>query len=475
MLVGLNIINTVDVNPLTGWARYTATLTATASTQVLRLYFSSAITSLDKIAITGMQIEYGNTATTLDDLLIFQAVENTTIGDLLYDTSKFKVLLSLDSIQDILTIRKHKTTKALDTYSYRSINKWDETHSNDDIMIGEGFNKVGSINDVYEDSNYEYIFVGFTTRLNALKYHPDYNKKGTFENNLSQIWYIANNISSIYDCALSIGINSGRPDSKEADKIYIEQLVDRCTYSLEKTKEQILRWAKARELEYAEENGTQNSHLVIEDLTGTAQTVFNITQKAKQVYEVLKSADGGATWTSISFAFNDINNTITVVASDLIKVSYEAQNKPFQESSSKLTNYISLNAVATNSNDIKKGAMITFSATDVIPTSDTSNNLESEYLSDVVLDEDGNLLTTPRHIEFNLNNTNSSACKYYEYIAEDNNEVFRVVETKELAYNTNTSSYDGDNELFDGSTTDLNGNPIKNRTLIQRLPIRIRK
>lgn len=116
---------------------------------------------------------YGHTGTVLIDNVsvrlkdnVYQAKVSSVAGDLLSDITKFQVLSNLDGVQDIALVRKHKTTKAIDTYSYRSINSWNETHSNDDIMLGEGFSKVAGISDVYEDNDYEYIYVGHVARLN---------------------------------------------------------------------------------------------------------------------------------------------------------------------------------------------------------------------------------------------------------------------------------------------------------------------
>ncbi|UTJ05385.1 hypothetical protein [Arcobacter roscoffensis] len=71
--------------------------------------------------------------------------------------------------------------------------------------------------------------------------------------------------------------------------------------------------------------------------------------------------------------------------------------------------------------------------------------------------------TTPMHEPITANTTNSKAAKWFSAISKDYYQIF----IKELAYNTTTSSFDGDNNKFDqltnGTQTDLNGKKIKTR------------
>lgn len=79
--------------------------------------------------------------------------------------------------QDVITLRKNKTTNVVDYYTFKGTKYFGETHSQKEVMEAYGFTQID--NNLWEDVDYEYVFVKLTGSLNAGAYHPIYNSFGT--------------------------------------------------------------------------------------------------------------------------------------------------------------------------------------------------------------------------------------------------------------------------------------------------------
>lgn len=79
--------------------------------------------------------------------------------------------------QDVITLRKNKTTNIVDYYTFKGTKYFGGTHSQKEVMEAYGFSQIGS--NLWEDVDYEYVFVKLTGSLNAGAYHQVYNSFGT--------------------------------------------------------------------------------------------------------------------------------------------------------------------------------------------------------------------------------------------------------------------------------------------------------
>lgn len=200
---------------------YTYTYVQQFSSRVIRLLTDgSGDVHFDNVSITAVEDTY-------------QAIADTTSGDLLTDTAKFQTIPDVTR-QDVIAISKsgYKTYKGL---AYH-----DELVSTDDIATSQGFSKLG--NGLYNDGIDDVTIVGLRSVLNAGGYHPVYNSFGTsaFRITGSTVgnWYASpfSYLSSKFETLTpststagskgyhpdygAIGQTNGRPDSRFYDKVY---------------------------------------------------------------------------------------------------------------------------------------------------------------------------------------------------------------------------------------------------------------
>lgn len=144
--------------------------------------------------------------------------------------------------QDVVLYRIHKNTKAHGYYTFKGTKYFGADYSQYDVMTAYGYTQVDK--NLWEDTDYYYVFVMLRSTLNAGAYHPVLNEKGTSmvahaTNPASiQYWYstTAYNLVSTYDTFIK-NINGngdrstggvgdealfGRPDEALYDKIYLE-------------------------------------------------------------------------------------------------------------------------------------------------------------------------------------------------------------------------------------------------------------
>lgn len=243
-----------------------------------------------------------------------------------------------------------------------------------------------------------------------------------------------------------------------------------------------------------------------------------------------------ATWISSSYTPNYITNSrgsSYSYGSQIILANYTAQNNPYQATTPKAVSSVEPKVIASNSHSIYKGAIVG-NCIGKVQVGNGSNGYESKVLEnsevgdfnilyayitkttyegvsyllvgndlpqkgkiftkvaggtyDVTANissnfgapnwkEGSNIILTPTHSTIVLDNANSPASKWFEGICYDDDYEYPFVVMEELAYNTTSSSYNGDDNKFtvlaNGTVTDANnkvcvakfmiGNPIGRR------------
>lgn len=372
---------------------------------------------------------------------IKQATVDTPSSDL---TSSDWQTLPQVTTQSVVELTKHKTSKAVAYRTSRLTTYFGEGYSQKDVMEYLGYSQIDK--NLWEDSEYEYIFVGLKNSLNTGAYHPDYNAFGTGSFvvggdtapyvNLSYPvdWNDTDggnygapfNVYSIFECfGATYGVSQslaqgelgvyyngdvntpsgkkGRPDSKFYDKVYLSGLgglIPSSKYLAYAGKEPVrLLDSESNELiseswlQGDEEYLTYNTATISEDLTDTSKTLWNLTRKAIEVYQVLYTLDSGITWDIQTFTHDSINNQITLgTARTDIKVNYKASNQSATQSDPQKVLQVQPKAIASNSHSVYKGAMMTYAGTGgKVAVGNGSNGLESRALENFEPNEDARL------------------------------------------------------------------------------------
>lgn len=358
-------------------------------------------------------------------------------------------------------------------------------------------------------------------------YHPVYNPHGTMKASDDKFWYETTvSITSLYDCILpaNVGTVNGRPDGKKSDTIYSggsggivgvgTYTTDDINLDIESTKllsdsglEAGTEYVGLGVNQAVNSLLTSGGNLSVE-VIGTettlpqdwknrlssvkaipismteapdgTKTTFKLSRKVTTINQVLQSSDSGATWSIVAPAFDTIANTATFstapAVGDLIIFSPTIRNKPLHVSNQLPIEVVSHKAIATNSHSVYKGVMVSNAITNKISVGNGSNGLESRTLENAELDENNVLQTIPQHNTIALDIENSPASKYFTSLAvDDNNEYVIQVTGKELAYNSATTSYDGDTpdftQLTNGTEIDTNGVTVNTANVVKRLGV----
>lgn len=155
---------------------------------------------------------------------IRQAIVNSPSDDLA--TNDWQ---SIDecTTQDVAWLRKNKTTKSLVIESFRGVSHFGELYSQNDIMMGYGKSLIEK--NLYEDNDYEYVFLNLNNTLNAGGKNSVHNNHGRRLLDASVQNGVDTSATSTYECfsgALTGGTIisgiSGDASGTFYDKKYLE-------------------------------------------------------------------------------------------------------------------------------------------------------------------------------------------------------------------------------------------------------------
>lgn len=267
-------------------------------------------------------------------------------------------------------------------------------------------------------------------------------------------------------------------------------------------------------------------------LIPNGSVAFKLSKKVLSALNYSNSMDNGATyqWNG-TYETNHINNSGGVpVFGEINYISYTSQNNPYQATNPKAVASVEPKVIASNSHSIHKGAIVgncigkiqvgngtNGYESKVLENSEIYGKYEYDYkvssynyanvstgtkwLSDKITTNGqylsiyesvsayrGNInmwvenftntsnwklvysALIPSHQPITLDNANSPASKWFEGICYDDDYEYPFVVMEELAYNTGTSSYDGDDEKFtqltNGTITDLNNKTVVTKFMV---------
>ena len=366
----------------------------------------------------------------------------------------------------------------------------------------------------------------------GIAYHPWFAAHGTKDFSDGKKWYETSiKVTSLYDCVVNAGTGNGRPDSKTAEHCCINGQGGLICYAIPNAKtptykhqEEVRRNLVDGYIENRSNVITQGFMTVYEELTATAKTLWNLTYKAIEVYQVLYTADSGVTWDTQTFTHDSVNNQITLgTARAEILVSYKAQNQPaVPVSTPKPIEVVDRDLIASNHHSVYAYNGLTYASSGKIAT---GNSVETKGIEDVVLNvydyklevgvsvtiQDGktyligngfnnltagsiyilknsghstptmmtpdatwtnnfyllgSITTTPKHQPLTLDNQSIVASKALIAQASNATQVF----IQELDYDSTAGDL-GDNNKFDqltsGTLTDLNGHTVQTKVLLK--------
>jgi hypothetical protein len=427
------------------------------------------------------EISLGNYVVIGDD--IYRAKQTAPAGTLATNTAYFEDRTQYGITNKILaTMKDDGTIKTEVCFVDTDIEHCGNAHI---VMTDNGYSKLS--NGLYSKDGDVVTPIGTWSTLNKGAFHPVYNYFGT-KYPYGGYWHSTvtptQSSSQAFMGFQSNGsVSSGsseNPQGKFYDIIYPDQWIDlRIEANAISEQDELNRVGTKAKSGQLDGIGGSISYptipnkctcLEVEILDGTAQTVWDLTRKATTVHQVLKSTDGGDTWTSISFTHQSIANTITVESSDKIMISYTVKIPTTQVQDPKPVKLVGNYVTATNSHDILDGNQLV--PTGKVNVSDLNNNLESVVVDNIILDENGAIKVVPKHSTINLNSSNSPAVKFIETIAVDEYGMAHYqVFAQEMV--TNSSAYDGDDgeftKLTNGTITDDNANTVK--TIVSSIPL----
>lgn len=305
------------------------------------------ITSISSDGIYTKEITWNNTANalvletkngftgTIDNISVKlkdpvrQAITSTSIGDSIADTSKFQKLDFVTRLDVIyLTATGYNSFKGYHGFTDKEL----VVGGSDLIASRYGFPKISD--GCYEINGEKVTCLQLNgSRLNNLAYNPLVNGLGDRNFSDGNNWESTINVkSNIYECAVNRGTGNGRPDNKEADKVYIKGENGLASYSTHYIKDSEIGSDKGLVgISIFEDKLFYGEYLITETITTASSTLKTLTLgKAKEVNEVLYSTDSGNTWSTETFTLDSINNQITLGnARDYILVSYVAYSLPY--------------------------------------------------------------------------------------------------------------------------------------------------
>ena len=415
--------------------------------------------------------------------------------------------------QDLIYWAEDKTTGSGQWKSVKGLKHYlaKDILNNDLIASDKGWTKVD--NNLWEDST-DYITCLFVVpRINTGAFDFSTNFFGDKEYSDGTYKDSSFRDISTYNAFANKGTVNGRPDSKDSTKIYLDGengLIYKPSSAKEIHENNLVQeWQRdcVSDLDGINSQNdnayftTQGTALVVEDLTDTAKVLWDLSSKSIEVKQVLYTTDNGTTWDTETFTLDSINNQITLGnARAEIKVSYQAQNQTLQQQDLIEILIVGNQVIASNSNNIYKGAMLGTSATGKIQVGNSTNGLESRNVENITYIEpfnykegntyyviadttlfravestgnfnkgdlfkypinlynwtaipqsslDGtwyksiNITTTPKHNSIILNNDNSSAFKGLPFVGvASNNELVVGMFTEEGKYNVSGYGWD---------------------------------
>jgi len=204
---------------------------------------------------------------------IHQAITTTAVGDLLTDTTKFKVL-DYVTRYDVIGYTKtgYKTFKGLATF--------DEDMTTDDIATSQGWSKLG--NGLYDTGTEEITSLRVVQRLNAGGEHRVHNSFGRSTLNGSTMGGVDTAVTSTYGCFTGTLTNGtitstvGGTDGKFYDKVYNESNGGILGYSVHCTNDLDLDVISSELLsEGGLERGVETIKYTNNQITKTANAVYH--------------------------------------------------------------------------------------------------------------------------------------------------------------------------------------------------------
>lgn len=432
---------------------------ATGSTDELLASGSTTATNHSKadIVITG------------DTDTAYIALQDTTAGALLSDTSKFKPIPYVAK-QIALLIEKTSTGSILNTVK-PLVNMYGETDVEDyesKIFTELGYSQLKDR--IWTDGSSEYVLIRLDVLGNDKGYHKFYNEMGWRQIDGSTKLGLDTTVSSTYQCfdsSHTLGTVSGRADSRNFNYRYIFGNGGGISFAIPNAKtptykhlEEVKRNLVDGYVETRNDITTQGFMTVVEELTDTSKTVWNLTYKAIEVYQVLYTTDGGVTWNTQAFTYNSVLNQITLgTARTNILVSYKAQNQSaIPIDTPQPIEVVDRDLIASNHNAVASYNGLVYASNGKIAT---GSSTVTKHIEDVVIDSNGSIVTTPKHGTIVLDNGSITGAKILVTQTANSTQVF----TQEILPNGDTGDF---KRLTNGTTTDWNNDTIQTKVLLKR-------
>ena len=186
----------------------------------------------------------------------------------------------------------------------------------------------------------------------------------------------------------------------------------------------------------------------------------------KVVYRMSTTDDFLSATTSLASITGNYKTIGDVGAEYFQLAHYIVINKSLVQSELKQITHTDDKVIFSTDNRTGKGSRIIDSITDGIATGDTNRGLESKVLENILLDENGVLVTVPEHKTPTLDTTTSKGAKWFNSISAEDGIIYNQVIGQEIikdnSDNYNSTIFDN---ISNGTTLDDVGTKVKTKIL----------
>jgi len=169
---------------------------------------------------------------------------------------------------------------------------------------------------------------------------------------------------------------------------------------------------------------------------------FKLSNKAITIHNGVRTTNAGESYTSFIPTNSMVSNNVTMPdepSNNVILISYTASNTPLTQSTPKPIDYVEGKVTFSNSHSIYRAGNIT-NMLGKVAVGDGEIDFESNQVNNLLLDENGSIVTNPSHIAPQLSSSSSPASKSFYTTAVEDDSVFDQVFVQEMVWDFDVDS-----------------------------------